>query len=74
MRLCSEFVPDADSIVKAKRLQLTSSCLSALSPAPVEPLALQVSPTKKMQKARRAVSPVTAARSTRIQYQAAAAR
>src|SRR5471032_239404 len=34
MRLCSEFVPDADSIVvclKAKRLQLTSSCLNALS-------------------------------------------
>jgi len=50
MRLCSEFVPDADSIVvclKAKRLQLTSSCLNALSPAPLEPLALQVSPTKK---------------------------
>jgi len=37
MRLCSEFVPDADAIVvclKAKRLQLTSSCLNALSPAP----------------------------------------
>jgi hypothetical protein len=77
MRLCSEFVPDADSIVvclKAKRLQLTSSCLSALSPAPVESLALQVSKAKLMQKARRTVSPVAAARSTRIQYHAAAER
>jgi hypothetical protein len=77
MRLCSEFVPDADSIVvclKAKRLQLTSSCLNALSPAPVEPLALQVSPMKKMQKTKRTVSPVAAARSTRVQHPAAAAR
>ena len=77
MRLCSEFVPDADSIVvclKAKRLQLTSSCLNALSPAPLEPLASQVSATKKLQKARRTVSTVDAARSTRIQHQAAAAR
>jgi hypothetical protein len=76
MRLCSEFVPDADSIVvclKAKRLQLTSSCLNALSPTPVEPFA-QVSPTKQMQNARRTVSPVAAARSTRVQHQAAAAR
>jgi hypothetical protein len=33
MRLCSEFVPDPDRIVaclKAKRRQLTPSCLSAL--------------------------------------------
>jgi hypothetical protein len=33
MRLCSEFVPDADRIVvclKDKRRQLTPSCLSAL--------------------------------------------
>jgi hypothetical protein len=77
MRLCSEFVPDADSIVvclKAKRLQLTSSCLNALSPAPLQPLASQVSPTKNPQTARRTVSPVDAARSTRIQHQAAAAR
>jgi len=74
MRLCSEFVPDADSIViclKAKRLQLTSSCLNALAPAP---LASQVSPTKNLQKARRTVSPADAARSTRIQHQAAATR
>ena len=77
MRLCSEFVPDADSIVvclKAKRLQLTSSCLNALSPAPLQPLASQVSPTKKLQNARRTVSPGDAARSTRIQHQASAAR
>jgi len=36
MRLCSEFVPDADRIVKclkAKRRQLSPSCLSALQPA-----------------------------------------
>jgi hypothetical protein len=35
MRLCSEFVPDADRIVvclKAKRRQLSPRCLSALSP------------------------------------------
>jgi hypothetical protein len=35
MRLCSEFVPDADRIVsclKAKRRQLSSSCLTALQP------------------------------------------
>jgi hypothetical protein len=34
MRLCSEFVPDADRIVvclKAKRRQLTPTCLSALT-------------------------------------------
>lgn len=77
MRLCSEFVPDADAIVvclKAKRLQLTSSCLNALSPAPPQPLASRVSPTKKLQNARRTVSPADAARSTRIQHQAAVAR
>jgi hypothetical protein len=36
MRLCSEFVPDADRIVqclKVKRRQLSPSCLSALQPA-----------------------------------------
>ena len=36
MRLCSEFVPDADRIVKClkvKRRQLSPSCLSALQPA-----------------------------------------
>jgi hypothetical protein len=35
MRLCSEFVPDADRIVgclKAKRRQLSPRCLAALSP------------------------------------------
>ena len=35
MRLCNEFIPDADRIVsclKAKRRQLTPSCLSALQP------------------------------------------
>jgi hypothetical protein len=35
MRLCSEFVPDADRIVvclKAKRRHLTRSCLTALQP------------------------------------------
>jgi len=74
MRLCSEFVPDADSIVvclKAKRLQLTPSCLNALAPPP---LASQASATKNLQKARRTVSPAEAARSTRIQHQAAAVR
>src|SRR5688572_7247878 len=36
MRLCSEFVPDADRIVKClkvKRRQLSPSCLNALQPA-----------------------------------------
>ena len=36
MRLCSEFIPDADRIVKclkAKRRQLTPSCLTALQPS-----------------------------------------
>ena len=68
MRLCSEFVPDVDSIViclKAKRLQLTSSCLYALSPPP-EPIASQASPMKKTQKTRRTVLPAAAARSTRV--------
>ena len=35
MRLCNEFIPDADRIVvclKAKRRQLTPTCLSALQP------------------------------------------
>ena len=47
MRLCSEFVPDADAIVaclKVKRSQLTSSCLNALLPQPTAPLAAQASP------------------------------
>jgi hypothetical protein len=36
MRLCNEFIPDADRIVaclKAKRRQLTPSCLTALQPS-----------------------------------------
>jgi len=35
MRLCNEFIPDADRIVaclKAKRRQLTPTCLTALQP------------------------------------------
>ena len=35
MRLCNEYIPDADRIVaclKAKRRQLTPTCLSALQP------------------------------------------
>jgi hypothetical protein len=51
MRLCSEFVPDADSIVvclKAKRLQLEPSCLNALSPVPPEPVALAAPARKKI--------------------------
>jgi hypothetical protein len=35
MRLCNEFIPDADRItacLKSKRKQLTPSCLSALQP------------------------------------------
>ena len=36
MRLCSEFIPDADRIVgclRAKRGQLTPACLTALQPS-----------------------------------------
>ena len=36
MRLCNEFIPDADRIVaclKAKRRQLSQSCLTALQPS-----------------------------------------
>ena len=47
MRLCSEFVPDADAIVaclKVKRSQLTSSCLNALLPIPTAPIAAQAAP------------------------------
>src|ERR1041384_3714286 len=55
MRLCSEFVPDADAIVvcmKAKKLQLESSCLNALLPAPPQSLALPASAQKGVRKAR----------------------
>jgi hypothetical protein len=36
MRLCNEFIPDADRIVvclKAKRRQLSPGCLTALQPS-----------------------------------------
>jgi hypothetical protein len=83
MRLCSEFVPDVDSIVaclKAKRAQLTPSCLNALSPPPPEPVASRALPKKnaqkaskaqkgqKTQQARRTISPAEASRSTRNPY------
>jgi hypothetical protein len=61
MRLCSEFVPDADAIVaclKVKRSQLTSSCLNALLPIPAAPLAAQATPKQvppKQVSARRAL-------------------
>jgi hypothetical protein len=77
MRLCSEFVPDADAIVvclKAKRLQLTSSCFNALSPPPLQPVALQLPPAKKMQKARRPLALVATAPSTKIRHPAVVAR
>jgi hypothetical protein len=72
MRLCSEFVPETDLIVaclKAKRLQLTSSCHNALAPGR-DAYASQMPPAKNTQKDRRTVSPADAARSTRIQHQA----
>ena len=53
MRLCSEFVPDADAIVvclNAKKLQLEPSCLNALLPAPPQSLALPAAPRKKVRK------------------------
>ena len=82
MRLCSEFVPDADAIVaclKAKRLRLEPSCLNALSPAPPQSLALPASPQKKVRNARAPlvltplVSTVTA-RSTNVRHRTTAAR
>lgn len=87
MRLCSEFVPDADSIVvclKAKRAHLEPSCLNALSPAPPAALALQappkqispkrVSPKKTEGKAGAPLVLVPAAYSTGIRDRATAAR
>jgi hypothetical protein len=41
MRLCSEYIPDADRIVvclKAKRRQLSHSCSTALTPAKSTPV------------------------------------
>jgi hypothetical protein len=77
MRLCSEFVPDADSIVvclKAKRLQLEASCLNALSPPPPELLALPASPKKKVRKARAPPASIVTARSTNVRHRTTAAR
>ena len=54
MRLCSEFVPDADRIVqclKAKRKQLSPSCSSALQPAKAAKPAKGSSKKKKGTKA-----------------------
>jgi len=54
MRLCSEFVPDRDSIVaclKVKQVQLSTSCLTALLPAAPVTLASQASPRKSASKA-----------------------
>lgn len=68
MRLCSEFVPDTDSIVaclKKKRLQLTSSCFNALSPPSQQK---ELSTSKKPSKRRRTISPAEAARSTRVHH------
>lgn len=77
MRLCSEFVPDADSIVvclKAKRSQLEPSCLSALSPAPAVVLASHVSPRKTAGKARGPLVLVPTVPSSGIRHRATAAR
>ena len=77
MRLCSEFVPDADAIVvclKAKRLQLEPSCLNALSPAPPQSLALPVSPKTKVRKARAPLALTVTARSTNVHHRTTAAR
>jgi hypothetical protein len=77
MRLCSEFVPDADSIVvclKAKRLQLEASCLNALLPAPPQSLALAASPRKKVRKAGAPFVLNVTARSTNVRHRTTAAR
>ena len=82
MRLCSEFVPDADAIVvclKAKRLRLEPSCLNALSPAPPQSLALPASPQKKVRTARAplVLTPLVStdtARSTNVRHRTTAAR
>ncbi len=54
MRLCNEFIPDADRIVvclKAKRKQLTPSCLTALT-AGKEPQKASGKETQKAKKRR----------------------
>jgi hypothetical protein len=77
MRLCSEFVPDADSIVvclKAKRLLLEASCLNALLPAPPQSLALPASPKKKVRKAGAPLVLTVTARSANVRHRTTAAR
>jgi len=77
MRLCSEFVPDADSIVvclKAKRLQLEPSCLNALSPVPPESLALPAPAKKKVRKAGGAPLSIVPTRSVNVRHRTTAAR
>jgi hypothetical protein len=86
MRLCSEFVPDADSIViclKAKRLQLEPSCLNALSPVAPEllalpvsarKLALPVSAKKKVRKAAGAPLSIVPTRSANVRHRTTATR
>ena len=56
MRLCSEFVPDPDRIVaclKAKRRQLTPSCLTALTGGGGEKATKTTKSTKKKRRVRR---------------------
>jgi len=77
MRLCSEFVPDRDSIVaclKVKRSQLSSSCLTALLPAPPPALASQVSPRKSAGKAGAPLALVPTAYTTGAHPRATASR
>jgi hypothetical protein len=77
MRLCSEFVPDADSIVvclKAKRLLLEPSCLNALSPVPPESLASPAPATKKVRKAGGAPLSIVPTRSANVRHRTTAVR
>jgi hypothetical protein len=56
MRLCSEFVPDPDRIVvclKAKRRQLTPSCMTALTGGSGEKATKTTKNTKKKRRVRR---------------------
>jgi hypothetical protein len=60
MRLCSEFVPDPDRIVaclKAKRRQLSPSCLSALTAGGGEKATKSTKSTKSTKKKRRVRRP-----------------
>jgi hypothetical protein len=77
MRLCSEFVPDADSIVvclKAKRLLLEPSCLNALSPVPPGSLASPAPATKKVRKAGGAPLSIVPTRSANVRHRTTAVR